>query len=87
MSPQHNIPTKGNFREKSRSQNRNPISSTTKNNLGMIQFITKACQLCITPLVYRGLEPHQRHCVVSLSKTHLSLLSIGSTQEDPSRRN
>ena len=27
-------------------------------------------------------EPHQHHCVVSLSKTHLSLLSTGSTQED-----
>ena len=24
------------------------------------------------------------HCTVSLSKTHLSLLSTGSTQEDPS---
>ena len=34
----------------------------------------------------RGFEPHWRHCVVSLSKTHLSLLSTGSTQEDPSRR-
>ena len=32
-----------------------------------------------------GFEPHWRHCVVSLSKTHLSLLSTGSTQEDPSR--
>ena len=29
----------------------------------------------------------QRHCVVSLSKTHLSMLSTGSTQEDPSRHN
>ena len=28
-----------------------------------------------------GFEPHRRHCVVSLSKTHLSLLSRGSTQE------
>ena len=35
----------------------------------------------------RGFEPHRRHCVVSLSKTHLSLLSTGSTQEDPSRHN
>ena len=35
----------------------------------------------------RGFETHRRHCVVSLSKTQLSLLSIGSTQEDPSRRN
>ena len=32
-----------------------------------------------------GLEPHRRHCVVSLSKTHLSLLSTGSTQKDPSQ--
>ena len=32
----------------------------------------------------RGFKPHQRHCVVSLSKTHLSLLSTGSTQDDPS---
>ena len=35
----------------------------------------------------RRFEPHRRHCVVSLSKTHLSLLSTGSTQEDPSRHN
>ena len=34
-----------------------------------------------------GFEPHRRHCVVSLSKTHLSLLSSGSTQENPSRHN
>ena len=39
-----------------------------------------------------GFEPHWGHCVVvlgvtalwSLSKTHLSQLSTGSTQEDPS---
>ena len=30
-------------------------------------------------------EPHRRYCVVPLSKTHLSLLNTGSTQEDPSR--
>ena len=30
-----------------------------------------------------GLEPH-RGCFVALSKTHLSYLSTGSTQEDPS---
>ena len=30
---------------------------------------------------------HWPHCVVSLSKTHLSLLSTGSTQEDPSQHN
>ena len=35
---------------------------------------------CLT----RGFEPHRRHCVVSLSKTHLPKLSTGSTQEDPS---
>ena len=29
-------------------------------------------------------KPHQRHWVVALSKTRLSLLSTGSTQEDPS---
>ena len=29
-----------------------------------------------------GFEPHRCHCVVSLSKTHLSLLSTGLTQED-----
>ena len=29
-----------------------------------------------------GFEPYQRHCVVSLSKTHLSLLSTGLTKED-----
>ena len=35
----------------------------------------------------RGSEPHRWHCVVSLSKTNLFLLSTGSTQEDPSRDN
>ena len=35
----------------------------------------------------RGFGPHRRHCVVSLGKTHLSLLSAGSTEEDPSRHN
>ena len=34
----------------------------------------------------RGFEP-QRHCGVSLSKMHLSLLSTGSTHEDQSRHN
>ena len=34
-----------------------------------------------------GFEPHRHHCVVSLSKTHLSLLSAGSTQEDLSQHN
>ena len=36
-----------------------------------------------------GFESNQRHCVVSLSKTHVSLLSSGSTQEleDPSGHN
>ena len=32
-----------------------------------------------------GFEPHQRHCVVHLSKTLYPLLSTGSTQEDLSR--
>ena len=35
----------------------------------------------------RGFGPHRRHCVVSLSKTHISLLSTCSTQEDPSLHN
>ena len=35
----------------------------------------------------RGFEPHLCHCVVSLSKTLLSLLKTGSTQKDPSRLN
>ena len=35
----------------------------------------------------RGFEPHRRHCVVALGKTHLYLLSTGSTQEDPSLHN
>ena len=33
----------------------------------------------------RGFEPHWRHCVVSLSKTHISLLSTSSTKEKPSQ--
>ena len=32
----------------------------------------------------RRFQYHQPHCVVSLNKTHLLLLSTGSTQEDPS---
>ena len=32
-----------------------------------------------------GSEPHQRHCIVSLSMTHYPLLITGQTQEDPSR--
>ena len=28
-----------------------------------------------------GFEPHLSHCVVPLSKTHLSLLSTGSNKE------
>ena len=32
----------------------------------------------------RRFKPYQCHWAVSLSKTHLSLLSTGSTQEDPS---
>ena len=34
-----------------------------------------------------GFEPHRRHSIVSLSKTHLSLVRTGSTQEGPSRHN
>ena len=34
---------------------------------------------------HRGFQPHRRHCVVSVSKTHLSLLSTGPTQEEPGR--
>ena len=30
-------------------------------------------------------KPHRRHRVVSFSKSHLSLLSTGSTQEDLSQ--
>ena len=32
-------------------------------------------------------DPHRRRCVLSLSKTQLSSLSTGSTQEDSSRHN
>ena len=39
--------------------------------------------LGLRPMDY-GFDPHRRHCVVSLTKTHLSLLSTGLTQEDPS---
>ena len=35
----------------------------------------------------RGSKSHQRHCVVSLSKTHLSLLTSGSAQKDLSWHN
>ena len=34
-----------------------------------------------------GFEAHRRHCVVSLSKTHLALLSTGSAQGDLSQHN
>ena len=35
----------------------------------------------------RGFESHRRHCIMCLSKTNVSLLSTGSTQEDISRHN
>ena len=38
-------------------------------------------------MVLVEIEYAQMSCAVSLSKTHLSLLSTGSTQEDPSRHN
>ena len=38
-------------------------------------------------LMGRGFGSHQRHCVVSLSKTQLSLLSTGSTQKNLFRHN
>ena len=41
--------TKGYFREKSKSQNIDPISPTTKSTSSIIQVETKACQLCSTP--------------------------------------
>ena len=44
-------------------------------------------QGCGRVLDCRGFEPHRRHCVMSLCKTHLSLLSTGSTQEDQSQYN
>ena len=40
------------------------------------------CAVLGSRLRGRGFEPH---CVVSLSKTRLSLLSTGSKQEDPFR--
>ena len=36
---------------------------------------------------FHAFEPHQSRCVVSLSKTHKPLLSIGSIEEDPSQHN
>ena len=39
----------------------------------------------ITKMNHQQQKPHQRHYVVSLSKTHLSLHSTGSTQGDPSK--
>ena len=35
----------------------------------------------------RRFKSHRRHCVLSLSTTHISLLSTGSAQEDPSKHN
>ena len=34
-----------------------------------------------------GFKPHRHHCVVSLSKTHLSLFITSSTQESLSQLN
>ena len=57
------------------------------------QQISRECSTCWLSgrvLVSRsrgfGFESHWRHCVVSLSKTHYSLLS-GASQEDQSRHN
>ena len=43
----------------------------------MLDSIPKSC------LVY----PHLHHCVMCLTKTHLYLLTTGSTHEEPSRHN
>ena len=44
--------------------------------------------LCYCPdmkiTIQTHIEPHPRHCIVSLSNTHYSLLNTGSTQDDPS---
>ena len=46
-----------------------------------------SCRVLDLRLRGRRFEPHWCHCVVSLSKTHLSLLITGSTQEDLSWHN
>ena len=47
---------------------------------GGVQWIS--CRVLDLRPKGRRIEPHRRHCIVSLSKAHLSLLSTGSTQED-----
>ena len=56
-------------------------------NVNGIQLNTNpTCTLCgrVLDLGVNGhwFKTHQRHCVVSLSKTFYSLLSTGLTQED-----
>ena len=68
---------KGYFREKSKSQNINPISPTHKSTLGIIQVTTKACQLCRTPYLLVStclVRPDARVCV--RSKVLLAFCSI-----------
>ena len=59
-----------------------PKTTCNRNNLhyGYDSIHYKACNDLVSK--GRGFEPHKRLCVVSLSKTHLSLLSTGSTEED-----
>ena len=54
------------------------VLSTEKNNNRGAQWLS-ARVLDSRPRGHR-IQPHPRHCVMSLSKTHLSLLSTGSTQ-------
>ena len=51
-----------------------------------ISFLLSNRVLVLRPRGW-GFEPHWWHCVVSLSRTHYSKLSTGSTQEDPSKSN
>ena len=49
----------------------------------LTHFVGSAVIVCLTRDRGGGFELHHRHCVVSLSITHLSLLSTDSMQEDP----
>ena len=57
-----------------------PINRSRERSDSVVECLTQAMGV-------QALPASLAVCVVSLSKTHLSLLSTGSTQEDPSQHN
>ena len=64
-----------------------PVCASTHSHQKLLGAQWLSGRVHISRLTNCRFEPHLRHCVVSLSKSHLSMPNIGSTKEDPSRHN